>query len=127
MSDRTFPIQRHYPTQGGNKPLPRPYPTQIPWSVAELAYSVYRNRYGDSQSLERLAQRGGFGPFEMDDFLPDWRERSEIATLRGEQAARVMPLIGPLLDAWEHVPNDERDERLAKHFDAINKAIEGPP
>lgn len=28
--------------------------------------------------------------------------------LRREQAERVMPLIGPLLDAWEQMPNDVR-------------------
>ncbi len=64
---RLFPIQ----SQRGAAP----HPLQIPWEVAELAYSVYSARYGRSQSLERLAERGGFGPGEMDDFLPDWRDR----------------------------------------------------
>lgn len=62
-----------------------PHPTQIPWSVADLAYSVYSARYGKGQSLERLAERGGFGPGEMDTYLPGWREQvSEIASLRAE-------------------------------------------
>lgn len=52
-----------------------PHPLRIPWDVAELAYSVYSARYGRDQSLERMAERGGFGPSEMDMFLPDWRER----------------------------------------------------
>jgi hypothetical protein len=78
--DRTFPIQ----TERGAKP----HPLRIPWSVAELAYSVYAAEYGRGQSLERLAQRGGFGPGEMDLFLPDWRERcDEIVRLRAENAA----------------------------------------
>jgi hypothetical protein len=72
---RMFPIQR----QRGAKP----HPLSIPWSLAELAYSVYSSRYGSSQSLERLAERGGFGPGEMDEFVPDWRERcSEVSRLR---------------------------------------------
>ena len=72
MSDqRTFPIQCSY--EKGVKP----HPMQIPWSVAELAYSSYAARYGTSQSLERLGQRGGFGPGEMDMLLPDWRERCD--------------------------------------------------
>lgn len=29
-----------------------------------------------------------------------------IKALRREQAARVMKEIGPLLDAWEQIPND---------------------
>jgi hypothetical protein len=61
----------------------KPHPLWIPWSVAELAYSVYSGKYGRSQSLETLAERGGFGPGEMDEFLPDWRERcDEIMRLK---------------------------------------------
>lgn len=30
----------------------------------------------------------------------------EIESLRTEQAKVVMPLIGPLLDAWDGLPND---------------------
>jgi hypothetical protein len=46
----------------------------IPWSVAEFAYMAYAKRYGTSQSLERLAQRGGFHVDEMDDLYPAWRD-----------------------------------------------------
>lgn len=53
------------------------YPPRIPWHVAELAYSVYAARWGGSQSLERLAERGGFHPGEMDEFLPNWRELAD--------------------------------------------------
>ena len=71
MTDaRKFPIQ----TDRNAKP----YPTEIPWYVADLAYSAYSARYGREQSLERLAERGGFSPSEMDDFLPDWRERCDV-------------------------------------------------
>lgn len=69
MSQETFPIQ----SERGAKP----HPLRIPWYVAELAYSVYSARYGRSQSLDELASRGGFGPGEMDMFLPDWRERCD--------------------------------------------------
>lgn len=80
MSERMFPIQ----SERGAKP----HPTRIPWSIAELAYSVYSGKYGRDQSLERLASRGGFGPGEMDTFVPDWRERcDEIASLRAQLAA----------------------------------------
>lgn len=66
-----------------------PHPTSIPWDVADLAYSVYRQRYGDGQSLERLAERGGFGANELDDMLPDWRDRA-----RGRE---------PLAEGREHL------------------------
>ena len=44
--------------------------TRIPdshtsWELAELAYSAYSSAHGTDQSLERLAQRGGFG---IDEF-----------------------------------------------------------
>jgi hypothetical protein len=82
---RTFPIQRSL-----NRYVVA-YPMQIPWSVAELAYSVYASRYGVGQSLEVLAGRGGgFGPGEMDEFLPGWRDRcDEIVRLRGDRKKLV--------------------------------------
>lgn len=47
----------------------------IPWDVAQRAYEVYAKKYGTRQTLQRIAERGGFGVDEMDMFLPDWRER----------------------------------------------------
>lgn len=37
----------------------------IPWSLAETIYAKYSERYGDGQSLERIAERGGFGWSEV--------------------------------------------------------------
>ena len=36
----------------------------IPWEVAEAAYRVYHAKWPD-QSLEKLAERGGFGRLEL--------------------------------------------------------------
>ena len=100
MSDeRTFPIQR------GERGV-KPHPTRIPWHVADLAYSVYSARFGTSQSLERLAERGGFGPEEMDMFLPDWRERcDENARLKArvaelEAEVKILTDKVELLEMW---------------------------
>ncbi len=67
---------------------------RIPWSVYERAYAAYRERYGDHPSregqtpAERLAERGGFGIEEMDEYLPGWREEvEEIPRLRRELEA----------------------------------------
>ena len=94
MSNKMFPIQSD---EGA-----APHPLWIPWSIAELAYSVYSARYGRGQTLERLGERGGFGPGEMDMFVPDWRERcSELTTLRSrveeleKQLAAFAPFAGP--------------------------------
>ena len=37
----------------------------VPWWLAEIAYEYYSSRHGTSQSLERLAERGGFGRAEL--------------------------------------------------------------
>lgn len=33
----------------------------VPWRFAEKAYETYRAKFGNDQSLERIAERGGFG------------------------------------------------------------------
>lgn len=50
MDERMFPMQ--------NGPA-------IPWSVAEKIYKLY-NAMHSGQSLERLAERGGFGWAEVE-------------------------------------------------------------
>ena len=34
------------------------------------------------------------------------RHADAIASVRARQSRKVMPIIGPLLDAWEGLPND---------------------
>ena len=52
----------------------------------------------------------------------------ERTRLRRLQAIAVMPLIGPMLDEWEGLPNDVRSDpelsRLALHINHINDAME---
>lgn len=109
MNDETrqFPIQ----SQRGAKP----HPLSIPWHVAELAYSVYSALYGRGQSLERLAQRGGFGPCEMDNFLPDWRERCDAFKEMKEERDKLLAFktwVHSWLDA-NGVPADPDPEKTA--------------
>lgn len=81
--------QKMFPLQTSRRKGIVPGPLQIPWSVAEKAYGAYAREYGKGQSLERLAERGGFGWCEMDDLYPQWRaEASEIAELRSEITAK---------------------------------------
>lgn len=65
--DRPFPIQATLSSSAWGK---RPA-CSIPWWLAEVAYVVYAKRYGTSQSLERLAQRGGFGRGELVELLQE--------------------------------------------------------
>lgn len=86
-------IERLFPVIYWQSKDAKPGPMQIPWSVAEQAYSAYSSTYGRNQTLERLAERGGFHAGELDRFLPDWREQSsEITALRSklrEMAAEI--------------------------------------
>lgn len=54
--------------------------------------------------------------------------KREVTKLREEQEKAVMPLIGPLLDAWEGLPGDLRcDTRefpLGEVLDKIQSAME---
>lgn len=59
MTDtRPFPIQADHQR-------PRNEPSTIPWWLAEVAYEYYAAKFGTQQSLERLAERGGFGREEL--------------------------------------------------------------
>ena len=49
--------------------MARPRNNKIPWELAEIAYTEYARRYGTDQSLERIAERGGFGVMEIADYL----------------------------------------------------------
>ena len=86
-----------------------PHPMKVPWSIAELAYSVYVRHGGGDQSLERLAERGGFGAAEMDKLLPDWRER--VADLLADRT-RYKERIGGL------------EARLEGHSRAIHRSAD---
>lgn len=106
MSDKMFPIQ-------SNSRDSRPHPLKIPWPVAELAYSTYARRHGRNQSLEQLAERGGFCSLEMDDFLPDWRERcDELSRLRASLASAEsrLAIVVEALEAW--VQYDDADPQV---------------
>jgi len=63
--NRPFPIQQeHYRDKQTGEMIHCPVST-IPWWLAQEAYGYYSNRYGKSQTLERLAERGGFGRQEL--------------------------------------------------------------
>ena len=67
---KKFPIQgqtmRKRLPKGG---MERRLDTSVGWDLAEEAYRAYAKHYGSNQSLERIAQRGGFGREELALFL----------------------------------------------------------
>ena len=55
-NNRQFPIQANSIEEPTSK---------IPWWLAEIAYEYYASQFGRNQTLERLAERGGFGREEL--------------------------------------------------------------
>ncbi len=86
----------------------KPGPASVPWSVAERAWAAYSVRYGRDQSVERLAQRGGFFWGEMDSLFPGWSEATdEWVQLRKELAAARAVL--------EQAKADRREAQAREH------------
>lgn len=74
-------VEKQFPIQGDYKDRVERPPGTVPWSIAEQAYSVYSSKYGRGQSLERLAERGGFGHGEMDMWAPEgWHQHFRVRT-----------------------------------------------
>lgn len=71
MTERTFPMQGGGEWAMGPNGCVYRLGGQIPWGLAEVAYRNYVKHYGSSQSLERLAERGGFGWSELLYLLTD--------------------------------------------------------
>jgi hypothetical protein len=61
MSERMFPIQAQCTYTGKM--------VSIPWAWAEEGYKEYAAEFGTSQSLERMAERHGFGAYEFIELL----------------------------------------------------------
>ncbi len=112
----------------------------IPWSVAEIAYAGYEAHCGrPSQTLERLAERGGFGNGEMDLFAPGWRKLSdENDIIKAALAEKDDEINHHLLvlgeSAKSETAKDKRNEELSvevvglrekvKRLESLNAEIE---
>lgn len=111
-AERRFPIQGEYADRDiGLEAIPA---TSVPWAEAEIAYQTYSALYGTQQSLERLAERGGFG---RDEFLI-------YRSGRGFDGKRVVhvPLV---LQDVERAARIEQLERTLAEQDAQLKDLQG--
>lgn len=75
--NRPFPIQQSY--QGKYKDCKV---CSIPWWLAEVAYKEYSQAFGTSQSLQRLADRGGFGREELINLIKNVRSNGRTLNKR---------------------------------------------
>jgi len=69
------------------KPFPMQGGPSIPWELAERIYATYASVFGFNQSIERMAERSGFGwsevPVIWEEYLRkfgkhapgDWRKQ----------------------------------------------------
>lgn len=81
--ERLFPVQKQPPQA-------------IAWWVAEMAYKDYVKRFGDAQTLERIAERGGFGQMELIDHLANYAQELE---------SRLLGEISPEAEAQKEESN----------------------
>ena len=66
MGERQVPVQLAYREMYSNQE-----PLTLPWWLHELIYAGYHRLYGNAQTAERLAERGGFETWEALTLLRD--------------------------------------------------------
>jgi len=69
----------------------------VPWSEAEKAYETYARFFGTDQSLERLAQRGGFG---IAEFCWLYVGKNPIGQQEENTHRIILVVVRQLKDAW---------------------------
>lgn len=62
--DHPFPVMAEQTRDSTGRVVHLPA-TTVPWWLASEAYEHYREVFGDPQPLERIADRGGFGRWEL--------------------------------------------------------------
>lgn len=82
-----------------NKRFPIQNAGTVPWEEAEVAYNTYTRLFGNQQSLERLAERAGFGILEFCALYLGYDPLSIVRRKKIEiVVARVASKLG---DKWE--------------------------
>ena len=69
LTDEKEPVATVPCSDGVIKPFPIQDAESIPLWLAEKVHEGYVKLYGDTQSLERIRQRGGFYRHEVVDFI----------------------------------------------------------
>jgi hypothetical protein len=127
---------RQVEKNSAKKMFPIQQSTPIPWHLAQRAYDTYAKCFGTSQSLERLAERGGFGlqefvclfnghdPYCCQD-QKACRERTDavgrkITTLE-KAVADLKKDLEASLDPMGDLIQANRDQILKMHEEAIQR------
>jgi hypothetical protein len=86
-----FPLQK---TRGPTGP------TSVPWAVAEKAWAAYSTLYGRDQSVERMAERGGFTWGEMDELFPGWKDATDAWKKLEQERNVAVADLSAVVNAW---------------------------
>ena len=84
---------KRFPIQG--------FPLGVPWEAAERAYETYVARCGRAQSLQRLAERGGFGLYEFAFLYLGQQPRHNATASHREET--IGEALSAALTEWEDV------------------------
>jgi hypothetical protein len=132
-----FPIQREDRNLDGQfvRPAGTMPATLIPWWLAEIAYEEYVNLFGKDQSLERLAERGGFGRWELLALLAPacihsrtslrlGLTRGYLELIKWDNAATATRelargVLEELLQVYQSIGNDEKAAETRKRLAAL--------
>ena len=60
-----YRAMRGFPNEADDRPFPMLDGPPITWKLAEVIYTAYRHLFHNDQTLEQIAQRGGFGWAEV--------------------------------------------------------------
>lgn len=75
-----------FPMQGGGP--------NIPWTLAEAIFEAYERNYGSSQSIEKLAARGGFTWHEVDICFQQLPQRTRLQICEKANAVLLAEATG---------------------------------
>ena len=103
--------------------------THVSWEIAEAAYAAYVDRYGKVQTLERITARGGFYAEEMDNLLPDWRERHAAERKRVEchhcaGTGKTAPQFNSLEELAAFIEKEPREWRPGYYYNGGGDQLE---
>lgn len=120
--------KKRFPIQGG---------FDVSWSAAERAYARYAEVFGKEQSIERMAERGGFGLLEFFVFYtkapcratdPIWkcslgsvqdqllRVLREADFRRSGRVENKTKMIHSVQDLAEHMGEDPDESRMSRRL-----------
>jgi len=91
MTKADMEMNRKAPVQATHGPPDKRRPAGwITWAEHLEAWEAYQRKYGSSRSAQRIAERGGFCWYELNEFLGREPQTWEPRTSGGHMARKVV-------------------------------------